>query len=161
MNPELSPQSRIDIDRMKIADYVTAHPGRSITAHRLVNELQVGRRTANYWLYDRQRSNNPKDPFRGRIHKAGWGEYVYFPSAVPFDWKDRIKDYQAKVARREARKASAVQESPTPPPLHAVSSAPSTGLCFEMLRHNPDTNRVVLHDENGDLWTGSLVRVEV
>ncbi len=150
-SPDLSAKSRVQIDRMKIAEWVKNHPGVAVSAELLDVELQVDRQTANYWLRDRQRSNRPADPFYRRIHKIGWGSYVYFKDAIPIDWKDRINDYEAKRALTSPKAERRVEAPPHP----------SSGLCFEMLRHNPETNRVLLHDENGDVWTGSLVRVDV
>ncbi len=134
--------------------YILEHSGREITAALLETELKVDRQTANYFLRDRNGDRAiGTHRLNGKVHRFAYGRYVYFDGPVPMDWRDKIEKYTSKVAGRKRVTKSA--------PSTPIYSTISKGGLYELIRYYPETNKVVLADEDGNLWTGSIVRVDV
>lgn len=146
--------SQYNAERQRVADYVKANVGRELTAWDVASTLGLSRNIVSDWLRARSRNSRSTNqawrPFDGKVYRVAHGRYVYFPAGVPIDWRDRIHDY----ADRKRGGASSNGTAPKP-----ALSAPSS-MMFEMIRFNPDTNRMLLADENGDVWVGTLTKVE-
>lgn len=150
----MSPQTKdpAEVADATLSDWVSRHPGIELRAGMVAAATGVHQSLVNYWLRDRERGAHPEHPMTKQLHKVAYGVYVYFPGPVPMDWRDRVNAYaQSKKPTRKQLSARRTEVSP----------APADNGRFELVRYFPETDRVVLVDEHGNLWTGTLKRVEV
>lgn len=148
------------VDLARIAEYVRSNVGRPLDADTIAAATGVDRNQILYWLRDRsrnKRSNNREmRPYDGKVHRYGHGLYVYFPNGVPLDWRDRITDWRTAHPGSGVRGRRTAQARTT---TYAQASPPSA-MMFELIRYNADTQRMILADEDGNVWTGNLTKVE-